>query len=114
MRKPKIEWRQGLMVGALLVLSLWLLSLIYSLAGKTELAWQRAHEVKVQYTELEARKNALQADLDALNTPRGQDAAIREAFGVARPGEEVIVVVPPATTTATSSESWWGWLTDWF
>jgi len=52
----------------------------------------QATQAKAAYQELEARKATLTVDLAAANTPRGQDAAIRTAFGVARPGEEVIVV----------------------
>jgi cell division protein FtsB len=108
------NWREGILIGVLALSALWLGTLIWNLAGKSELAWQQAHDTKIEYQQLEARRATLQGDLDALSTPLGQDAAIREAFGVARPGEEVIVVVPPATTTATSSPGLWqdlfGWL----
>ena len=56
----------------------------------------------------------LEANLAALETTRGKDAAIRTTFGVARPGEEVIVVVPPATATPTTTQSWWQKLLSWF
>jgi cell division protein FtsB len=108
------NWREGILIGVLILSALWLGSLIWNLAGKSELAWQQAHDTKTEYAQLEARKATLQSDLNALQTPRGQDAAIREAFGVARPGEEVIVVVPPATTTATTSPTWWQEFTGWF
>ena len=67
-----------------------------------------------QYQALEERRQTLEANLEALVTERGQDAAIRTAFGVARPGEEVVVVVPPAISSATTSESWWSKLLTWF
>jgi cell division protein FtsB len=114
MRRGLRDWKQGIVIVALALGALWLGSLVYGLAGKAQIAWQKAHEAKIEYAALEARKHALQADLDALATPRGQDAAIREAFGVAKPGEEVIVVVPPASTTASTTTSWWQWLTGWF
>ena len=106
--------RQGVIVGVLLVASLWLASLIWGIAGKVQVAVRQEEAAKREYLALEARKATLQANIAELNTARGQDGAIREAFGVAKAGEEVIVVVPPATSTASSTESFWekwfGWL----
>lgn len=56
----------------------------------------------------------LEANLAALRSERGQDAAIRTAFGVARPGEEVIVVVPPEMKAPTTTQTWWQKILDWF
>ena len=106
--------RRGLTIGILLVIAAWLVSLIWGLAGKAQIAIREAGDVERRYQALEERKWALEQSLDALATPRGQDAAIRTAFGVARPGEEVIVVVPPATTTATTTPSWWQRIFHWF
>ena len=103
------------MIGVLLLIAVWLSSLIYGLAGKAQIAINEARDAKRQYQALEARKQALEANLSALATPRGQDAVIRTTFGVARPGEEVIVVVPLATTTATPTPaSWWQKMLNWF
>jgi cell division protein FtsB len=110
----RIEWRRGLAVGVLALTALWLGSRIWSLAGKAELAWRQAHDTEAEYEALETRQAALAANLAALETPRGRDAAMREAFGVARPGEEVIVVVPPATTSATATPPWWRRVFNWF
>jgi len=101
-------------VGVFVLVDFWLVSLIWGLAGKARIAVSQANDEKVQYQSLEKRETTLKADLSALNTARGQDAAIRTAFGVARPGEEVIVVVPPATTTPTSTPSWWQKIVNWF
>ena len=106
--------RRGIVIGLLLLVAAWLVSLIWGLAGKAQVAIREANDAKNQYQSLEARKATLQANLDALATPRGQDAAIRTAFGVARQGEEVIVVVPPATTTATATPPWWQRILNWF
>jgi cell division protein FtsB len=108
------QWRQGLLIGFLLLVGAWLVSLIWGLAGKAQIAVQEAHNAQTQYQALEARKATLQANLNALATPRGQDAAIRTAFGVARPGEEVIVVVPPEEPTTTPPVPWWQKILNWF
>lgn len=106
--------RQGLLVGVLLLTAFWLGSLIWGLIGKARVAITEENDAKAQYQALEERKATLEASVGALATPRGQDAAIRTAFGVARPGEEVIVVVPPATATPTSTPSWWETFVSWF
>lgn len=108
------EWRQGFLIGFLLLVAFWLISLIWGLAGKAHIAISQAHQVQREYQTLEERKSVLEANLAALGTDRGQDAAIRTAFGVARPGEEVIVVVPPATTTEEIPLSWWQKVLRWF
>ena len=87
---------------------------MWGLVGKADLAVSKANEVKMQYESLEERKATLTANLAALATERGQDAAIRTTFGVARPGEEVIVVVPPPPAASTPSLSWWQRVLSWF
>ena len=108
------QLRQGLLVGVLLLAAFWLGSLIWGLLGKAKVAVTEADDARAQYESLESRKATLEANLSALDTARGQDAAIRTAFGVARPGEEVIVVVPPATSAPTSTPSWWDRIVNWF
>ena len=108
------QWHRGILIGALLLVSFWLGSSIWGLFGKMRIAMGEAHDVQQQYEALEARKASLQANLAVLDTKRGQDAAIRTSFGVARPGEEVIVVVPPASTTAVTTLSWWQRILSWF
>lgn len=108
------DWQRGLLIGILLLVIFWLASLIWGLFGKAELAFSQAQSLKAEYSSLEERKASLSASIASLSTPRGKDAAIRTAFGVAKTGEEVIVVVPPATSTSTSSPSWWQRILNWF
>ena len=107
------QLRQGILVSILLLVAFWLISLIWGLIGKAHIAIREAQEVEYQYRMLEERKSTLQANLEALETERGKDAAIRTAFGVARPGEEVIVVVPPTATTSAPELSWWQKVLNW-
>ena len=106
--------QQGFLMAGLLLTSFWLISLIWGLVGKARIAVGEAHDAQREYKTLEASRDKLQKNLDALATPLGQDAAIRTAFGVARPGEEVIVLLPPATATTTPESSWWQKVVDWF
>ncbi|MEJ0053474.1 MAG: hypothetical protein WDN10_01980 [bacterium] len=110
-----IDWKQGLLVAFLALVAVWLGTLVVSLAQKAEIAWKAAGETRAEYAALEKRKAALTTSLDALDTPRGQEAAIRKSFGVARPGEEVIIVVPPKNATETPpAKSLWQRILDWF
>ena len=108
------QWRRGFLIGILLLVAFWLTSLIWGLGGKIHIAVTEANNAKRQYQALADRETALEANLSALKTVRGEDAAVRMAFGVARPGEEVIVVVPPATTTEVVPLTWWQKVLSWF
>lgn len=65
---------------------------------------------------LEARERSLSSDLDALGTPRGVEADIRETYPLAKAGEKVIVLTDTASTTdqAREQESPWSWISAWF
>lgn len=108
------QWKQGVSIGLLVLVIVWLGTLIVGLIDKAHIAVSQAHEAEEQYRALEKRKKVLESNLAALVTERGQDMAIRTAFGVARPGEEVIVVVPPTITVPTTTPSWWERVWSWF
>ncbi len=105
--------RQGVIIGFLLLVAFWLMSLIWGLVGKAHIAVNEARRAQDDYQALDERRRALEADIAELATERGKDTAIRTSFGVARPGEEVIVVVPPTVATSTPPFSWWKWLFSW-
>lgn len=107
------QLQQGSLIGFLLLVAFWLLSLIWGLVGKAQIAVNEAHNAERQYESLELRRAALETSLAALATVRGKDTAIRTAFGVARPGEEVIVVVPPSVATSTPPLPWWRKILNW-
>lgn len=93
----------------------WALSLLWDIAGKEERARGGVGATEAQFAALAARENTLKRDLAELETTRGQEAVLRDALGVARPGEEVIIVVPEEETPPPPPKrSWWqGWF-DWF
>jgi cell division protein FtsB len=114
-RSRTLDVRQGVLIAFLVLVAVWLGTSVYSLAEKAEIAWRAAEETKAEYAALNARQEALTASINSLNTPRGQDAAIRQAFGVARPGEEVIIVVPPTAATSTPPPpTFWQRVMSWF
>ena len=113
MRRTKAI-RDAALCAFLALLAVWLGFRVYDLAGKADVAYQAAREAKVEAASLAQREADLNAHIADLKSPRGQDAAIRTAFDVAKPGEQIIVVVPPKTVAATSTPSWWERFLEWF
>ena len=105
---------QSIAVGVLLIIAFGLVSLMWGLVTKAKIAINQSNEAKKEYEAMEERRRVLEQNLAALDTELGKDAAIRTAFGVARPGEEVIVVVPPKEASTTPQKSWWQKVLEWF
>lgn len=106
--------RQGITAALLILVSFWFGMLIFGLVGKAQFAWQMSHQTQSDAQALSGRQNALEKSITKLNSPRGNEAAIRTAFGVARPGEKVIIVVPPKVPTSIPPQkTWWQNILDW-
>ncbi|MES2202922.1 MAG: hypothetical protein V4474_01190 [Patescibacteria group bacterium] len=61
--------------------------------------------------ELQARHAEVETEATELGTPRGVEGALRERYGVARPGEGQITVVHQAASSTSgdaSDQGWWG------
>lgn len=99
--------RQIITILLLLVGISWLCLLIFGIFRKQEIARQAAADTKVELTLLEERRGTLTANLAELNTERGQEATMRQQYGVARPGEEVIIVVPKKELSPPPELTFW-------
>jgi cell division protein FtsB len=76
----------------------------------------RRSAVEQTAATLEARKDALEAEVRYLQDERGIEAEMRRQFDVALPGEEVVVILeeelPPEIlplATTTEKRRWWQW-----
>lgn len=108
MRRPTKNRMREYAIAALLALVIvWLLSLIWSITRKEEIARSAVNETKAELALLEGREKILQANLAELGTERGQEATMRQTFGVAKPGEEVIIVVPEKNLAPPPKLPWW-------
>ena len=94
-------------------LLLWLLFLFWGIFKKEEVARQAAEESKKELAALHERETTLRQNIADLATARGQEASIRETYGVAKPGEEVIIVVPPEEGETVPKDPWWKVLLSW-
>jgi cell division protein FtsB len=102
-------------IAALLALVIvWLLSLIWSIGRKEEIARSAVNETQAELQLLEERRQVLKKDIAELGTDRGQEESLRQTFGVAKPGEEVIIVVPEKTPPPPPPGSWWSRALDFF
>jgi cell division protein FtsB len=113
MRRKKVTTREYLIAGGLILLLLWLLFLFWGIFRKEEVARHAAEDSKRQLAALTSREDTLRQNIADLNTERGQEASIRETYGVARAGEEVIIVVPAEEGETVPKESWWDRLFSW-
>ncbi|HRH24683.1 MAG TPA: hypothetical protein PK109_03815 [Candidatus Paceibacterota bacterium] len=113
MRRKRHTPKEYLIAGLLVLLLLFLLLQFWNIFRKEEIARHAAEETKRQLAALTLREETLKQDIADLHTERGQEASIRETYGVARPGEEVIIVVPADEGEAVPTESWWDKLWSW-
>lgn len=117
-RKPsKARMRDYVMAGLLSGVLVWLIVLNVSIFRKEEIARTTARDTAAQLASLQSRQQALDGDINELSTERGQEATLRETFGVAKPGEGVIIVVPAKAATTTPPvpwyQKWFGWAMFW-
>ena len=114
---PEQRVKEYAVAGLLALALVWLLYLNFNIARKEEIARNAAESTQKQLASLQNRQQLLQGNITELSTERGQEATMRETFGVAKPGEGVIIVVPPkvATTTPpqTFTQKWFGWVPFW-
>ena len=71
----------------------------YGMYGKFAEAAAARAGAESQLAELQGRYASVKADVDAFSTDRGVEAALRERYGVAKPGEGQIDIVREASTT---------------
>lgn len=114
MRRKKVTAREYLTVIGLSLLLVWLLLLFWGILKKEEVARRTAEETKRQLEALTVREATLRQNIAELKTERGQEASLRETYGVARPGEEVIIVVPSEERETVPKPSFWDRLFGWF
>ena len=110
-RRPPHEYVVALV---LLFAIVWLSFMLFAIFQKEEIARRAARDARAELASLELREQTLAKNVADLATERGQEATLRQTYGVARPGEEVIIVVEPEEQRPLQALSWWdrfmGWL----
>jgi cell division protein FtsB len=81
----------------------------WDMYGKFAAASEARSDAETQLAQLQTQYERVEAQVAELTTDRGIEAAVRERYGVARPGEGEIDIVRHASTSdsgARGSESW--------
>lgn len=113
-KRKDVPVGEYLMAAGLLVLVLVLLWAVWGIARKEERARQAVEERKAELAILEERREVLEGNLAELSTDRGEEATLRQTYGVSKPGEEVIIVVPPKVVPEGPEIPWWQRFLGWF
>lgn len=71
----------------------------WGMYGKFAAASAARFEAETKLKELEAREAKIRAEVSALSSERGIEAAVRERYGVAKPGEGQIAIVRQSTSS---------------
>jgi len=84
----------------------------WAMYQKSEDAIVKRDSAQENLRVLESRAEELRADIERLSTDRGQEAAIRDRFMVAKEGEKVIIITQPSekkihTVTVSDDASTW-------
>lgn len=94
-------------ISFLSLLVIWLGVLVVGIFNKEQVARLTVNDTRAQLAALDARSAELTSTVNQEDTSRGQEAAVRETYGVAKPGEEVIIVVPKQNAAPPPSNSLW-------
>ncbi|MDB5237657.1 MAG: hypothetical protein JWL88_759 [Parcubacteria group bacterium] len=113
-RRRAIPVKEYLIAVVLALALLWLAFLTFGIARKEEIARHAVKDTQAQLAQLSARQATLQQNINDLSTQRGQEAVMRQTYGVAKPGEEVIIVVPPKELPPPPALTWWQKIVAWF
>ena len=106
-RPTRNRLREYALAALLALVIVWLISLIWSIGRKEEIARTTVNETQAELALLEEREKTLKENLTELSTERGHEASLRQTFGVAKPGEEVIIVVPEKDPPLPPPMPWW-------
>ncbi len=101
----------------LAVILILFLSSVRAMYEKNRSAREARQEIEARLRQLEARRLALQDQINKLETPRGLEEEVRTRFPVALEGERVVVIIdPPVASSTQSSEKsgFWSWIKDVF
>jgi len=113
-RSTKAKMKQYAIAGLLALVIVWLLWLVWGIARKEEVARRAVSETETELASLKERRLNLENHMAELSTARGQEAALRQTYGVAKAGEEVIIVVPPKEEKVEVVLPWHKKVLGWF
>jgi ABC-type dipeptide/oligopeptide/nickel transport system permease component len=91
-----------LMIFILMAIVVILIFAVKNIIPKNEITKQKAQAVQEELLGLQQSHATLENDLKYINTTFGQEALLREKYGVGKEGEEVIVIYDEESYEVTS------------
>lgn len=105
----RLLWRRLGIVG-LFIAVLFMLPAVYDVYQKERDSRALREAAENKYRLLQEQHERLGADVRALQTQRGKEAALRELYAVGKEGEGLIIIVePPSTPLPQSSPALMEW-----
>ncbi len=99
----------------LLVLVLFAIRAVWGVYAKASESGTLRDEAEAQLRDLQARETTLNASIGSLESERGKEEALRQAYQVGKPGEGLIEIVETTpTTTPAPPPSRFHWLSSLF
>ena len=95
---------------------------VFNIVGKSIEASRQRKVTEAEAASVLSKQADLTTKLDALNTPEGEESALREQYPVVSPGEHVVIIndgtedsaSAPAVATAPGGSGFWGFLKSFF
>lgn len=99
------------LVGALLLLvfTIGMVRAAWDMYGRLSIATLGQQDAEARLASLESQRENISASVTKLSSARGQEAILREHYGVVKPGEGVIQIVDQASTTTAADTAPRGW-----
>ncbi len=89
----------------LVVITSFLLNGVWGVFLKERQTYINKHQRLSYLSGLEVRKNALENEINRLNSERGVEEEIRKKYEVAKEGEKVIVIIEPPSSDTNNKKS---------
>ena len=97
----------GLIAGTCLlgVLAFFGITAAWHMYIKLQDATDESNAAASELSLLQKQETQVQSDITGLSSARGTEAALRERYGVIKPGEGVIQIVEPALSATSSADA---------
>lgn len=82
----------------------------WDMYGRLAMATAGQQSAAAQLANLKAQEAAVESQVDELSSMRGQEALLREHYGVVKPGEGVVQIVHQSATSTSETGSASTWL----
>lgn len=100
------------LIGALVLLcvTVGMVKAAWDMFGRLNVATAGQQDAEAELANLQAQKATITASVNQLSSARGQEAILRQHYGVVKPGEGVVQIVDNAASSTSVAGPPHGWL----